>query len=142
MLPFSLDCSFLIAPSVSLPFVYLKKFLVFSVVTVTRSLVCFVILCKSLFVFLSSVVWSMCCLSFFDIRLLITPLVSLTFLYGTYPSPLPHLSEMMGSWKSFPHVSIMSTLIYDWVGSVVVKKHELLIHFVYLIFATQKLSFV
>jgi hypothetical protein len=55
MLPVSLDCSFLIAPSVSLTFVYLKKFLVFSVVSVTRSLVFFVILCKSLFVLLSFV---------------------------------------------------------------------------------------
>ena len=89
MLSVSLDCSFLIAPSVSLPFVYLKTFLVFSVVTVTRSLVCFVILCKSLFVFLSFVVWSMCCLSFFDIRLLITPLVSLNFFIWDLSLPPP-----------------------------------------------------
>jgi hypothetical protein len=89
MLPVSLNCSFLIAPSVSLPFVYLKKFLVFSVVTVTRSLVCFVILCKSLFVFLSFVVWSMCCLSFFDIGLLITPLVSLNFFIWDLSLPPP-----------------------------------------------------
>ena len=142
ILPVSLDCSFSIAPSVSLTFVYLKKFLVFSVVTVTRSLVSFVILCKSVFVFLFFVFQLMCCLSFFDIRLLITPLVSSNFFIWNQPLPLPPLSEMMGSWKSFPHVSIMSALTYNWVSSVVVKKHELLIHFVYLIFATQKLSFV
>jgi hypothetical protein len=43
MLPVSLDCPFLIAPSASLTFVYSKKFLVFSGVRVTRSLVFFVI---------------------------------------------------------------------------------------------------
>ena len=34
------------------------------------------IFCRSLFVLLSFFIWSLCCLFFFDIRILITPLVS------------------------------------------------------------------
>ena len=50
---------------------------VFSGVRVTRSLVlqCICIFCRSLFVLLSFFFWPLCCL-FFDIRILITPLVS------------------------------------------------------------------
>ena len=49
---------------------------VFSVVHVTRSLVFCVMFCRSLFVLLYFFFWPLCCL-FFDIRFLITPLVSL-----------------------------------------------------------------
>ena len=45
----------------------------FSRVRVTR---CFVVLCRLLFVLLSFFFWSLCCVSFFNLRILITPLVS------------------------------------------------------------------
>ena len=48
---------------------------VFSGVRVTRSLVLYVMFCRSLFVLLSFFFWPLCCL-FFDLRILITPLVS------------------------------------------------------------------
>jgi len=40
-------------------------------------------ICRSLFFILSFFFWALCCLSFFDIRILITPLVSSTLLGGT-----------------------------------------------------------
>ena len=49
---------------------------VFSVVRVARSLVFCVMFCRSLFVLLLFFYWSLHCLSFFDLRLLVTPLVS------------------------------------------------------------------
>jgi hypothetical protein len=49
---------------------------VFSGVRVTRSLVLCVVFCRSLFVLLSFFIWSFR-LSFFDLRILITPLISL-----------------------------------------------------------------
>jgi hypothetical protein len=50
---------------------------VFSGVRVTRSLVLYTCLfCRSLFVLLYFFFWPLCCLFFFDIRILITPLVS------------------------------------------------------------------
>ena len=49
---------------------------VFSGVRVTRSLVLCVMFCRSLFVFFSFFFLPLCCLSFFDLRNLITPLVS------------------------------------------------------------------
>jgi len=48
----------------------------FSVVRVTRSLLFCVVFCRSLFVLLSNFFWPLCCLSFFDLRLLIIPLIS------------------------------------------------------------------
>jgi len=48
----------------------------FSGVRVTRSLVFCVVFYRSLFVLLSFFFWPLCCLSFFDLRILITPLVS------------------------------------------------------------------
>ena len=48
---------------------------VFSGVRVTRSLV-LCVFCRSLFVLLSFFFWPLCCLFFFDIRILITTLVS------------------------------------------------------------------
>ena len=48
----------------------------------TRSLVFSVMLCGSLFVLFSFFfIWPLCCLSFFHLRLLITPLVSLNVSY-------------------------------------------------------------
>ena len=49
---------------------------VFSGVHVTRSLVLCLMFCRSLFVLLSFFFWPLCCLFFFDIRILITSLVS------------------------------------------------------------------
>ena len=40
-----------------------------------------VVFCRSLFALLSFFIWSLCCLSFFDLRLLITHLVSSNFSY-------------------------------------------------------------
>ena len=58
---------------------YLLTLPVFSGVRVTRSLVFCVMFCRSLFVFLSFFFWPLCCLSCFDLRILITPLVSSNF---------------------------------------------------------------
>ena len=49
---------------------------VFNRVCVTRSLVLYVMFCRSLFVHLSFFFWPLCFLSFFDLWILITPLVS------------------------------------------------------------------
>jgi hypothetical protein len=49
---------------------------VLSGVRVARSLGLCVVFCRSLFVLLSFFFWPLCCLSFFDLRILITPLVS------------------------------------------------------------------
>ena len=52
----------------------------FSGVHVARSLVFWVMFCRSLYVLLSFFVWSLCCLPF-NLRLLITPLVCSNFSY-------------------------------------------------------------
>ena len=49
---------------------------VFSGVRATRSLVFMCMFCRSLFVLLYIFFWPLCCLFFFDIRILIDPLVS------------------------------------------------------------------
>jgi hypothetical protein len=49
---------------------------VFSGVRVTRSLRLMCMFCRSFFVLLCFFFWPLCCLFFFDIRILITPLVS------------------------------------------------------------------
>ena len=93
----SLECSFLIAPSV---FFNVYSWLITAFVTrltrrvplveqelltlpkhmssprVTRPLVLCVMFCRSLFVHLSFFFWPLCCLFFFESRILITPLVS------------------------------------------------------------------
>ena len=53
-----------------------SSFPVFSGVPVSRSLVLCVMFCRSLLVLLSFFFWPSCCLSFFYLRFLITPLVS------------------------------------------------------------------
>jgi len=56
---------------------------VFSGVRVARSLVfCVVVYCRSLFVLLSFFFCPLCCLSFFDLWIFITPLVSLKYFYA------------------------------------------------------------
>ena len=50
----------------------------------------YVVFCRSLFVLLSFFFWSLCCLSF-DIRLLITPLVSSDYPFGIFWWPLWYL---------------------------------------------------
>jgi hypothetical protein len=57
----------------------------FSGVRVTWSLVLCVMICRSLFVLLSLFFWPLCCLSF-NLRILITPLVSSTSSYYTWSS--------------------------------------------------------
>ena len=51
---------------------------------VTQSLVLCVMFCRSLFVLLSFLFWPLCCLSFFDLQILITPLVSSNSLFDKY----------------------------------------------------------
>ena len=51
----------------------------FSWIHVARSLFYKVMFCKSLFVILSFFLWSVCCLYFFDLHLLITPSISSDF---------------------------------------------------------------
>ena len=55
---------------------HLSSSLVFSGVYVPLSLVFCVVFCRSLFVFLFFFFWPLCCLSFFDLRILTTLLVS------------------------------------------------------------------
>ena len=54
---------------------------VFSGVRVTRFFCFLCMFSRSLFVLLQFSVWPMCCLVFFDIRILITPLASSNFVY-------------------------------------------------------------
>ena len=60
----------------------LPEHLSFRGVRVTRSLVFCVMFWRSLFVLLSFYFWPLCCLSFFDLRILSTPLVSLNSSYN------------------------------------------------------------
>jgi hypothetical protein len=53
----------------------LSLFPIFSEVRVDLSLVFCVMFCRSLFVLLSFFFWPLCCLSYFDLRFLITPLL-------------------------------------------------------------------
>ena len=55
---------------------HLSSPLVCSGISVARSLVFCVVFCRSLFVFLSLFFWPLYCLFFFDLRILITSLVS------------------------------------------------------------------
>ena len=55
---------------------YIDGFGLLSYVRVTRYLVFCVMFYRLLFVFLSFFVWPLCCLSFFDLRPLLTPLAS------------------------------------------------------------------
>ena len=57
----------------------LSSLSVLSGVRIVRSLVFCVKFCRSMFVFLSFFFWALCCLSFFDLRLPMTPLTSSNF---------------------------------------------------------------
>ena len=57
-------------------------------VRVARSSVFCVMFCRSLFVILSFFLWSLCYLPFFDLRLLITPLVFQIFFFPVYSNIL------------------------------------------------------
>ena len=57
---------------------HLSSLPVFREVNVARSLVFCVMFCRSLFVLVSFIFWPLCCLSFFDLQILITPLASLS----------------------------------------------------------------
>jgi hypothetical protein len=48
----------------------------FNEVRLARSLVICVVFCRSLFVLLFFFAWPLCCLSFYDLQILINPLVS------------------------------------------------------------------
>jgi hypothetical protein len=61
------------------------------------------VLCRSLFVLLSFFFWSLCCLSFFDLRIMIAPLVSSSSSY--YINDLPCA-------LIYSRVSTMTSLIY------------------------------
>ena len=64
--------------------IYLSSSPVFCGVRITRSLVlCVCLICRSLFVFLSLFYWILCCLSYLNLRILITPLVSSNFYLAT-----------------------------------------------------------
>jgi hypothetical protein len=72
---------------------------VFSGVRVTWSLV-LCMFCRSLFVLLYFLFWQLCCLFFFDIHILITPLVSSNSSWTPYPwyfEPLP--IEYLSKWN-------------------------------------------
>ena len=62
---------------------------VFSEVRVNRSLVVCVIFCRSLFVLLPFIVWPLCCLFVFDLRILITALVSSITTKAVISNPVP-----------------------------------------------------
>jgi hypothetical protein len=76
-----LPCRFLVGYSKNIVGHALLTLPVFSGVCVTQSLFLCVMFCRSLFVLLSLFSWSLCCLSFFDLRTLITPLVSSRFFF-------------------------------------------------------------
>jgi hypothetical protein len=59
----------------------------------TRSLMLCVMFCRLLFDLLTFFFWSLCCLSYFDIRILITPLVSATSSYEDCPRNAPCVTD-------------------------------------------------
>ena len=67
--------------------------LVFSGIPVAQSLVFCVVFCRSLFVSFSPLFSPLYCLPFFDLRLLITPLVSSDYPFGILKSYLMSLSQ-------------------------------------------------
>ena len=80
----------------------------FSGVRVTRSLVLCV--CRSLFVLLYFFFWPLCCLLFFDIRILITPLVSSNSSLNTIRNLPMH---GMSSWITIVILDNKLTLWFD-----------------------------
>jgi hypothetical protein len=74
---------------------YLSSPTVFNGVHVARSLVFCVVFCKMLFVLLSFFFWPLYCLSFFDLRLLITSLVSSKLFLQNMDFKLPLFSGIL-----------------------------------------------
>jgi hypothetical protein len=70
-----------------------ERWFQFSQVRVTRSLPllgsCICMFCRSLFVLLYFFFWPLCCLFFFDIRILITPLISWNSSFSLICSNIP-----------------------------------------------------
>jgi hypothetical protein len=86
---------------------HLRSSPVSSGVRVTWSLVFCVVLCRSLFVLLYFFIWPLCCLSFVDLRIQITPLVS---------SRSSYMSQHSSKYKllSFDHCIVCPFSIYDF----------------------------
>ena len=78
--------------------------LVFCCVLVARSLFFCAMFCRSLFVLLSSFCWPLCCLFFFDLRILITPLISSHFKTLTFDS-----------WMTIVFILMMSVHIVSYM---------------------------
>jgi hypothetical protein len=77
----------------------LSSLSVLSGVRIVRSLVFCVRFCRSMFVFLSFFFWALCCLSFFDLRLPMTPLTSSTPWHSCTISHLALNSNHSLLWK-------------------------------------------
>jgi hypothetical protein len=90
---------------------------VFSGVHVARSLVFCVMFCRSLYVLLSFFFWPLCGLSFFDLRILITPLVSWPLCCLSF-FDLQILITPLVSWPlcclSFFDLRILITSLVSW----------------------------
>jgi hypothetical protein len=88
---------------------HLSSLPVFNGGRVTRSLGFCVVFCRSLFVLLSFFFWSLCCLSYLDIRILITPLVSSNSSY--YPK---HDNRIRYKFYNLEYILlILDVLIYN-----------------------------
>jgi hypothetical protein len=74
---------------------------VFIVVRVAWSLVFCVIFCRSLFVLLSFFIWPLYCISFFDIQILITPLVYSNFSRQVVHFLIENNVRMSVSWTLY-----------------------------------------
>ena len=85
---------------------------VFSGVRVTRSLFLY---CRSLFVHLYLFFWPLCCLFFFDIRILITPLVSSNYswiiLILVMFLPFPNISIILSNLFA---LRVYQTQVFPW----------------------------
>jgi len=84
---------------------------VFSGVRVTRSLVLYLCFCQSLFALLYFFFWPLCCLFFFDIRIMIAPLVSSNFSFEVWRFPVTSFDKNTGveicfTWESSSLASV------------------------------------
>ena len=82
----------------------------FSGVHVIRSLVFYVVFCRSLFVLLFFFFWPLCCLSFFDLRILITPLVS----SNSFRGPLKEKTSSLLLRAAIKNQSMGPSLWHHW----------------------------
>ena len=102
---------------------HLSTSLVSSGVRVTRSLALYMF-CTSLFVLLYIFFWSLCCLFFFDVRILITPLVSSNTSCLWYRSKLDLLTEEERIY--IKHVIIQRYMFFDRIKVIAkqIKTHH------------------